>query len=218
MLLLVGYVFVRRQLTRTAPLLPIDLLKIPVFALSIATSVCSFCAQMLAYVSLPFLFQNVFGFDQVQTGLLITPWPFAIIFAAPLAGILSDRYSAGALGGIGLIVLTLGLALLATVGVHPTPFDITWRMALCGVGFGMFQSPNNRQMLSAAPRERSGGASGMLGTARLTGQTVGAALVALIFGVTPNRGPTVALIVAAGVAALAAIVSLMRLRTPSVLK
>jgi MFS transporter, DHA2 family, multidrug resistance protein len=82
----------------------------------------------------------------------------------------------------------------------------------------MFQSPNNRQMLSAAPRDRSGGASGMLGTARLTGQTVGAALVALIFGVTPNRGPTVALIVAAGVAALAAIVSLMRLRTPSVLK
>lgn len=218
MLLLVGYVFVRRQLTRTAPLLPIDLLKIPVFALSIATSVCSFCAQMLAYVSLPFLFQNVFGFDQVQTGLLITPWPFAIIFAAPLAGVLSDRYSAGALGGIGLIALTLGLALLATVGAHPTPFDITWRMALCGVGFGMFQSPNNRQMLSAAPRERSGGASGMLGTARLTGQTVGAALVALIFGVTPNRGPTVALIVAASIAALAAIVSLMRLRTPSVLK
>jgi DHA2 family multidrug resistance protein-like MFS transporter len=218
MLLLVGYVFVRRQLTRTAPLLPIDLLKIPVFALSIATSVCSFCAQMLAYVSLPFLFQNVFGFDQVQTGLLITPWPFAIIFAAPLAGVLSDRYSAGALGGIGLIVLTLGLALLATVGAHPTPFDIAWRMVLCGVGFGMFQSPNNRQMLSAAPRERSGGASGMLGTARLTGQTVGAALVALIFGVAPNRGPTVALIVAAGVAALAAIVSLMRLRTPSVLK
>jgi DHA2 family multidrug resistance protein-like MFS transporter len=215
-LLLIGYVFVRRQLTRTAPLLPIDLLKIPVFALSIATSVCSFCAQMLAYVSLPFLFQNVFGFDQVQTGLLITPWPFAIIFAAPLAGVLSDRYSAGMLGGIGLVLLTLGLALLATVGAHPTPFDITWRMALCGVGFGMFQSPNNRQMLSAAPRERSGGASGMLGTARLTGQTVGAALVALIFGVTPSRGPTVALIVAAAVAALASIVSLMRLRTPSV--
>jgi DHA2 family multidrug resistance protein-like MFS transporter len=217
-LLLVGYVFVRRQLTRTAPLLPIDLLKIPIFALSIATSVCSFCAQMLAYVSLPFLFQNVFGFDQVQTGLLITPWPFAIIFAAPLAGVLSDRYSAGALGGIGLIILTLGLGLLATLGAHPTPFDITWRMALCGVGFGMFQSPNNRQMLSAAPRERSGGASGMLGTARLTGQTVGAALVALIFGVTPSRGPTVALIVAAAVAALASVVSLMRLRTPGVLK
>lgn len=212
----VGYAFVRRQLTRTAPLLPIDLMKIPIFALSIATSVCSFCAQMLAYVSLPFLFQNVFGFDQVQTGLLITPWPFAIVFAAPLAGVLSDRYSAGMLGGIGLMALTLGLALLATVGAHPTPFDITWRMALCGAGFGIFQSPNNRQMLSAAPRERSGGASGMLGTARLTGQTVGAALVALIFGIAPHRGPSLALVTAAAIAGLASVVSFMRLRAPSV--
>lgn len=217
-LIVVGYVFVRRQLTRTAPLLPIDLLRIPVFALSIATSVCSFCSQMLAYVSLPFLFQSVFGFNQVETGLLITPWPCAIIFAAPLAGVLSDRYSAGVLGGIGLLALTLGLALLATVGTHPSAFDIAWRMALCGAGFGMFQSPNNRQMLAAAPRERSGGASGMLGTARLTGQTVGAALVALIFGLSPERGPMLALVVAAAVAGLASIVSLMRLRTPGAVR
>jgi DHA2 family multidrug resistance protein-like MFS transporter len=211
----VGYVFVRRQLTRPAPLLPIDLLKIPIFGLSVATSVCSFCAQMLAYVSLPFLFQNSLGFDQVQTGLLITPWPFIIVFAAPIAGVLSDRYPAGLLGGIGLIALTLGLVLMATMGPHPSVFDITWRMALCGAGFGIFQSPNNRQMLSAAPRERSGGASGMLGTARLTGQTVGAALVALIFGVSPNHGPTIALAVAAAVAGLAALVSLMRLCAPA---
>lgn len=210
--LIVGYLFVRRQLSRPAPLLPIDLLKIPIFGLSVATSVCSFCAQMLAFVSLPFLFQNVFGFDQVQTGLLITPWPFVIVFAAPIAGVLSDRYSAGILGGIGLMALTIGLVLLTTIGAHPSVFAITWRMAVCGAGFGMFQSPNNRQMLSAAPRERSGGASGMLGTARLTGQTVGAALVALIFGISPNHGPMIALAVAAAVAGLASVVSLMRLR------
>jgi DHA2 family multidrug resistance protein-like MFS transporter len=83
-------------------------------------------------------------------------------------------------------------------------------MALCGAGFGIFQSPNNRTMLSAAPRERSGGASGMLGTARLSGQTLGAALVALIFGIAPQDGPTVALYVAACFSALAAVVSTMR--------
>jgi MFS transporter, DHA2 family, multidrug resistance protein len=210
--IVVGYVFVRRQMTQPAPLLPVDLLRIPVFRLSVATSVCSFCAQMLAFVSLPFLFQNTLGLTQVQTGLLITPWPLAIVFAAPLAGWLSDRYSAGVLGGIGLIVLTVGLALLATLGAHPSASDITWRMALCGAGFGIFQSPNNRQMLSAAPRERSGGASGMLSTARLTGQTVGAALVALIFDVAPTSGPTIALGVAAAFAAIASAISLLRHR------
>jgi MFS transporter, DHA2 family, multidrug resistance protein len=210
----VGYFFVRRQLTQKAPLLPVDLLRIPVFALSVATSVCSFSAQMLAFVSLPFLFQSTFGLTQVQTGLLITPWPCAIIVAAPIAGILSDRYSAGILGGIGLLVLTAGLVLLATLGAHPGPAEIAWRMAVCGAGFGMFQSPNNRQLLSSAPRERSGGASGMLGTARLTGQTLGAALVALIFGVAPSNGPTIALALAAAFSAVASCVSLMRLKQP----
>ena len=117
---------------------------------------------------------------------------------------LSDRYSAGILGGIGLRCLRPLLS-LATIGAHPGTVDIVWRMALCGAG-GLFQSPNNRAMLSSAPRERSGGAGGMLSTARLTGQTLGAALVALIFAV-PDRGPTIALYVAAAFAAVAAVVS-----------
>ena len=108
--------------------------------------------------------------------------------------------------------MTAGLLLLATLGAHPEPMQIAWRMALCGAGFGIFQSPNNRTMLSAAPRERSGGASGMLGTARLTGQTLGAALVALIFGIAPQNGPTITLYVAACFSAVAAVVSMMRVR------
>ncbi|WP_233880727.1 MFS transporter [Paraburkholderia flagellata] len=209
--IVIGWFFVRRQLTQPAPLLPVDLLANPVFALSISTSVCSFCAQMLAFVALPFMLQETLGFSQVDTGLLMTPWPLVIIGAAPLSGALSDRYPAGMLGGIGLALFALGLLSLATLGAHPSVFDICWRMALCGAGFGVFQSPNNRQILSSAPRERSGGASGMLGTARLTGQTLGAALVALIFGIAPQHGPTVALYVATAFAAVAAVVSLLRL-------
>src|SRR4051812_21433469 len=68
-----GYVLVRRQTTTAAPLLPVDLLRIPMFSLSVATSICSFAAQMLALVSLPFLLQRAFGFTPVETGLLITP-------------------------------------------------------------------------------------------------------------------------------------------------
>jgi len=209
--IVIGWYFVRRQLSQPAPLLPIDLLRIPIFALSIGTSVCSFVGQMLSFVALPFLLQNTFGFSQVQTGLLMTPWPLVIVVAAPLAGWLSDHYPAGILGGIGLAIFAVGLLLLATLGAHPSSFDIVWRMAVCGIGFGTFQSPNNRLIVSSAPRERSGGASGMLGTARLTGQTLGAAFVALIFGVQPQHGPTIALYLATGFAAVAAVVSMLRL-------
>jgi len=202
---------VRRQLLLAAPLLPVDLLKIPIFTLSVSTSISSFAAQMLALVSLPFLFQSQLGFSAVETGLLITPWPLAMCFAAPLAGRLADRYSAGLLGGIGLFCFALGLLSFAFLPDHPSHFDLVWRMALSGFGFGVFQSPNNRAMLSAAPKERSGGASGMLGTARLLGQTTGAALAALLFARLPGQAPVVALLVSSGFALVAAFVSLARL-------
>jgi DHA2 family multidrug resistance protein-like MFS transporter len=209
--LVVGAVFVRRQLSRPAPLFAVDLMRRPTFALSIATSICSFTAQMLAYVSLPFYLQNVLGRTQVETGLLISPWPLAILIAAPIAGSLADRYSAGILGGLGLGSFTIGLVSLALLPAHPATSSIIWRMALCGLGFGFFQAPNNREILSSAPKERTGGASGMLGIARLTGQTLGAALVALIFNMFSLSGNTVALVVAACFAAGAAIVSCMRI-------
>jgi DHA2 family multidrug resistance protein-like MFS transporter len=206
-----AYLLVRRELSRTSPLLPIDLLRIPIFTLSVCTSILSFAAQMLALVALPFRMQSEFGYSAVQTGLLITPWPLAIVVAAPIAGRLADRYPAGLLGGIGLVFFALGLLALAYLPQHPSFPDVAWRMTLCGLGFGFFQSPNNRAMLSAAPRERSGGASGMLGTARLLGQTVGAALVALLFSRFPGHATNVALFIAAGFALAAAAVSTLRL-------
>ncbi|HTQ13023.1 MAG TPA: MFS transporter [Rhizomicrobium sp.] len=209
-----GWFLVRRQLASPAPLLPVDLMRIPIFTLSVATSVSSFAGQMLAMVSLPFFLQEDFHYSAVQTGLLLTPWPLAIMAAAPLSGRLADRYSAGLLGGIGLGIFAAGLLALAFLPVHPGWLDIAWRMALAGAGFGIFQSPNNRAMIGAAPKERSGGASGMLGTARLLGQTTGAAIVALLFSRVPQTATTVSLLMATGFALVAAFVSVMRLYEP----
>ena len=206
-----GVVLVRRQLSLASPLLPVDLLRIPIFGLSVATSICSFAAAALAFVSLPFYFQDVLGHSQVATGLLMTPWPLMVAVTAPISGRLADRVSAGVLGGVGLAALALGLTLLAILPASPSGLDVGWRMAICGLGFGLFQTPNNRAMIGAAPRERSGGASGMLSTARLLGQTFGAAVVALIFGLAPRTGTTLCLVVAAVCAGAAAAVSCLRI-------
>ena len=207
-----GWLLVRRQLSRSNPLLPVDLLRIPLFALSIATSICSFAAQTLAYVSLPFYLQDALGRSQVETGLLMTPWPLTVAVVAPIAGRLSDRYAPGMLGGIGLVTLAAGLALLAALPADPTAPDIVWRMVVCGFGFGLFQTPNNRAMIGASPPSRSGAAGGMLSTARLLGQTTGAAMVAVILGFIPTHGTTATLLVGAAFATAAAGVSLLRLR------
>jgi DHA2 family multidrug resistance protein-like MFS transporter len=207
-----GLVLLHRETHMSAPpLLPLDLLRIPVFALSIATSIASFCAQMLAFVALPFYLESRFGYSAVQMGLLITPWPIAVAVAAPIAARLVGGHSAGLLGGIGLIIFAAGLAALASLGDSATPSGIIWRMALAGFGFGLFQTPNNRTMIAAAPRERSGGASGMLGTARLLGQTVGASLVALFLARYPIRGTQLSLLAAVGFALGGAALSMLRL-------
>ena len=206
-----GVLLVFRQTHMVSPLLPVDLLRIPIFALSIATSIASFGAQMLAFVALPFYLESRFGYTAVQIGLFITPWPIAVAFAAPLAGRLVVRYPAGLLGGIGLLLFALGLGTLALLPTDPGIADVIWRMAVAGVGFGLFQTPNNRTMIAAAPRERSGGASGMLGTARLLGQTTGAALVALFLARYPLEGARISLLFGVGFALLGAALSMLRL-------
>ncbi len=206
-----GFMLVTRQISRPQPLLPVDLMRIPLFALSVTTSVCAFAAQGMAYVSLPFLFENTLGHSQVETGLLLTPWPLTVAIIATTTGRLSDRYPAGVLSSVGLAVMAIGLMLVAFLPPDPSIPNIIWRTAVCGLGFGFFNTPNNRAILMSAPLSRSGGASGMQATSRLFGQTTGAALVALVFGLFPVGGTTKTLVVAACLTAAAAVVSLTRM-------
>lgn len=209
--LLSGSMLIYRQLGLPAPMLPVDLYREPMFALSSLTSLCSFAAQGLAFVSLPFYFQTVLGFSAVETGLLLTPWPVMTAIAAPIAGPLSDRLPPAILGGAGLAVLCIGLALVAMLPGQPSITGIVWRMMICGTGFGFFQSPNLKAIMSSAPAERSGGASGIVATSRLVGQAIGAALVALCFGISMLHGPSLALAGAAVFSAVGSLVSFSRL-------
>ncbi|MDD3038384.1 MFS transporter [Bacteroides sp.] len=215
----VGTYYVRRQLSQTTPLLPLDLLKIPIFRLSIMTSICSFIAQMSAMVSLPFFLQNTLGHSEVMTGLLLTPWPLATLITAPLAGYLVERIHPGILGSIGMGLFAIGLFSLSSLTAESSDISIILRLVVCGAGFGLFQTPNNSTIISSAPTNRSGGASGMLGMARLLGQTSGTTLVALIFSfVIHDRSTSVCLIVGSVFAVLAAIISSLRLSQPSTLE
>jgi MFS transporter, DHA2 family, multidrug resistance protein len=213
--LLLGWLLIRRHADHPAPMLPIDLFRRPMFALSAATAACSFAVQGLAFVSLPFYFEDVLYRTQVETGFFMTPWPLVVGIMAPIGGRLSDRHSAGLLGGIGLVLLAVGMVLLAMLPASPSILNIVWRMVICGLGFGFFQTPNIRAIMSSAPRDRSGGASGIVATARLTGQTIGAALAALCFALAGRDGATLALALGAGFAALGSVMSFLRLAVGS---
>ena len=211
LLVVLGSIYVRTQLRRRWPMLPFDLLRIPVFSMSVLTSIISFTAQMTAMVAIPFMLLHTFGMNAVETGLLMTSWPLVIVFVAPLAGSLIGKVHPGILGCFGLLLMSTGCFLLSYIPADASHPDIAWRLALCGTGFGFFQSPNNHMLLSSAPNHRAGSAGGMLATARLVGQSTGAALVALFFHLFGDGAPHDAMLLAGALTICGALSSVIRL-------
>lgn len=213
--ILTGIFYVRRQSGRRQPLLPVDLFRNSMYTMSIATSVCSFVAQNITMISLPFLFLGIYRFPEITTGLLMTPWPLATMAVSPIAARFVERHNPAYTAAAGMGVFIAGIILMLSYAntSSPSEWDIAWRMAICGVGFGMFQTPNNIVMVMATPLNRTGGAGGMQSTARLVGQTLGATAISGIFALTAGvgEGVIVSLCIAAGFALFAGIFSYTRI-------
>ncbi len=110
-----------------------------------------------------------------------TPWAVGVAAAAPLAGWFADRMPVSTLAGSGLLVMTAGLIAMLCLPGDSSAVMIGLRLGICGVGFGFFQAPNNRALMSSAPIDRAGAAAGLIAISRVTGQISGAMLVALLF-------------------------------------
>ena len=205
----------RREAGQAAPILAFDLFRSRLFSLSAVTAICAFTIQGLVFVVLPFLFQYRFGYSQVEAGYLLTPWPATLALMTLVAAPLTDRVTPGTLGGLGLVTIAIGLALLATLPPAAGVLAISWRLVICGIGFGLFQSPNMLALMNSAPRARSGSAGGILAASRLLGQATGAAVVAFCLARWPQQGMTTALWLGAAIALLGSLVSLLR-RLPAI--
>ncbi len=208
---LIGVIFVRREWGEAKPILPVDLLMRPVLGLSVLGAFTAFTASMTLLLSLPFRLQTGYGFSPAEVGAVIVPWPLTTMVVAPTAGILSDRYPAGLLGGIGMTLSIAGLIAMAFLPVHPGWFDLAWRMSLTGGGFGLYLAPNARLIVGSAPSHRAAAAGGLVSTTRMVGQTTGATLAAALLALGIGAG-AIPPLVSAGLALIAGICSLARLR------
>lgn len=206
----VGLALLRRERDASSPIVPVDLLRLATFRLSMMAAVLAFIAQMLAYTALPFMLERQLGLNQVQIGVALMAWPAALALTAPLAGWLADHYPPARLGGIGLALYATGLALLLVMPADIGLPGVMLRLACCGAGLGLFQSPNGRLAILATPLRRSGAAGGFSTATRLFGQTIGSALVAFAFRVSDEQGSAYALAGGIGAAVIAMTVSFAR--------
>lgn len=210
-------VVISRELPKKAPLIPLDLLRLPSFRVSVLASVCCFIGQSAGLIALPFYLEHRFQQTVLSTGLVIMVWPLTVALMAPLAGRLADHFSGAWLCLVGSVMLGLGLAMTAVLPPSANPQSLVPWIMLCGLGFALFNVPNNRNMFLAVSRDRSGAAGGLQASARLTGQVVGAVLVMVLFDLTfPDAAPRVALAVSAVLTVVAGALSLLRVRAASI--
>lgn len=207
-----GLMFIRHIRRARSPLLPPVIFQNGHFSLAALTSLASFISQGITFVALPFLFQSLYGFSPVASALLFTPWPLGIVLIAPHAGRWADTLSAPLISTLGLVIFVVGLTLLATLPASPSAWNICLRSLVCGMGFGCFQSPNNREMLSNVSREYASYASGVLSIVRTFGQCLGAAAVGVLLAVAHHAGIHMALWMAVAASAAAVLFSVSRLR------
>jgi EmrB/QacA subfamily drug resistance transporter len=163
------------------PTLDLALLRDRVLASSLGSLTLAMLALFGVSFMLPFYFEELRGFSVEASGLLLTPLPLTIAVVAPLSGALADRIGSRWLASGGLALACLGLLLLARLDATSTIADVIWRLMLTGLGQGLFQSPNTRALMNAAPRDEQGETSGLLSTGRVLGQSVSIALAGAIF-------------------------------------
>jgi MFS family permease len=149
---------------------------------------------------LPFFLELVLKFSTQQVGLLLAVSPVLGGIVAPISGSLSDRFGPRIITLIGLVLMVLGCLLLSTIDTQLTELGYIVRVAPFGIGFGMFQSPNNSAIMGGVSRERLGIASGLLALSRTLGQTAGVPLLGALFAaltltsanLAPNTNITIA--------------------------
>ncbi len=201
-----GWRFIRWELKQQRPILPVDLLRTRMIALPAAALLAGFFAQSAVLILLPFRLQQQYGYSAMAAGAVLAPMPLASMVFGAAGSFLSDRLSPGLLGAAGMVVAIAGLLLLAALPSTPGAFDVTWRVALCGIGFGAFASPVARILIGAAPPERAASAGALGTTIRGIGQTLGATAVAALFAAGAGAS-AVPMLLTAGIALLAGLCS-----------
>ena len=163
------------------PIVNLTLFRNRVFASAIASMLLAMLALFSVGFLLPFYFEELRGFSTARSGWLLTPLPLMLAIVAPIAGSLADRFGSGVITPLGQATNAAALLLLAQLNAGSSTWDVVWRLGLAGVGQGLFQAPNTRALMDAAPATEQGAASGLLATARIAGQALSVAVAGAVF-------------------------------------
>ena len=180
----VAFIWLERRMKQ--PMLNLALFKSRVFGFASLSALLNFVAIYAMIFLTPFYLTFVLHYDILKVGLVMAASPIATLFIAPVAGALSDRIGSRGLTACGMATCAVGMFLMSGLGASSSSTDVIWRLVICGIGAGMFQSPNNSAIMGSVPVFHLGIASGMLAAMRNVGMVLGLALAgAVLYNLAP---------------------------------
>lgn len=159
----------------THPMLDFTIFSNKLFTVSIFCAFTSYMVIFCTTIIHPFYLQNALKAAPEKAGLLMMVYPISVALTAPLSGYLSDAMGSEILTLLGLIITTTGLLLMSSLSLSSSYLLIILKVAVLGIGNGLFQSPNNSIVMSTVPRHKLGIAASVNGLIRNLGMVFGIA-------------------------------------------
>jgi EmrB/QacA subfamily drug resistance transporter len=154
------------------------------FAAANATALLSYIAFNGVTLMISIYLQSIRGLNPETAGFYLIAQSAAMALLSPFSGWLSDRFGSRVLSTLGMLVVSVGLYLFSQLNAASSALDITSRLTLVGLGFGVFSSPNTSAVMGSVKPVKLGVAAGTLGTMRFMGQSIGLALLGMVMATT----------------------------------
>jgi MFS family permease len=177
---LLGAFFIVIESRSSEPMVNLRLFKNLTFTLANISALLNFMSQYVLVFLTPFYLHGVLNYTPYDTGLIMVSFPLSVLVIAPISGSLSDKIGTKKLACFGTALCSVSLFSMSQLSSSFTPSDLIWRLALFGLGTGIFQSPNTSAAMGSVPPSYLGIASGILATIRNAGMLLGIATAAMV--------------------------------------
>ena len=151
------------------------------FTFSSIAALINYSATFAIAFLLSLYFQYIKGMPPQTAGAILVVQPLVQAVFSPVAGKLSDRIQPAKIASLGMGLTTFGLLMLVFLTSETSLYYVVTSLAILGLGFGLFSSPNMNAIMSSVERNYYGIASGTVATMRLIGQMLSMAIATLTF-------------------------------------
>lgn len=187
LILFVFFIYLEKRTSN--PMIDLKLFSQRVFSLSVTSAIINYICVYAIVFLMPFYLIAGREFSPSQAGLILTAQPIVMAVIAPLSGTISDRIGTRPLTVLGMAFLAAGLWFLSRLNALSPISEIMLALSVCGLGIGIFISPNTSALLGAAPSARQGIAAGIMATSRNVGMVLGVGLAGAVFNTVVAHFP-----------------------------